>query len=121
MTTVHDLLVGPFSYEFMRRGLFSAMLLGVSGGLLGCVLILRRLALSPSGVLAGVSYGDIDAAPGRVWTLTPQQDGTYTYKDVGRGAPSRNPENVVHGRGGNLFGAMTGGNGDSGALFEVLQ
>src|SRR5580658_3900829 len=45
MTALHDLLVAPFSYEFMRRGLLSAMLLGVSGGLLGCVLILRRLAL----------------------------------------------------------------------------
>ena len=43
--SLHDLLVGPFSYEFMRRGLCSALLLGVSGGLLGCVLVLRRLAL----------------------------------------------------------------------------
>jgi zinc/manganese transport system permease protein len=45
MTSVHELLVAPFSYEFMRRGLLSSMLLGVSGGLLGSVLILRRLAL----------------------------------------------------------------------------
>ena len=43
--SLHDLLIAPFSYEFMRRGLLSAMLLGVSGGLLGCVLVLRRLAL----------------------------------------------------------------------------
>jgi zinc/manganese transport system permease protein len=43
--SVHDLVVAPFAYEFMRRGLLSAMLLGVSGGLLGCVLVLRRLAL----------------------------------------------------------------------------
>lgn len=43
--SAHDLLVAPFAYEFMRRGLLSAMLLGVSGGLLGCVLVLRRLAL----------------------------------------------------------------------------
>jgi zinc/manganese transport system permease protein len=43
--SLHDLLVAPFAYEFMRRGLLSAMLLGVSGGLLGCVLVLRRLAL----------------------------------------------------------------------------
>lgn len=45
MTALHDFLVAPFAYEFMRRGLLSAMLLGVSGGLLGCVLVLRRLAL----------------------------------------------------------------------------
>ncbi len=43
--SVHDLVIAPFAYEFMRRGLLSAMLLGVSGGLLGCVLVLRRLAL----------------------------------------------------------------------------
>jgi zinc/manganese transport system permease protein len=43
--SAHDLLVAPFSYEFMRRGLLVAMLLGVSGGMLGCVLVLRRLAL----------------------------------------------------------------------------
>src|ERR1700677_5393180 len=41
----HDFIVEPFSFGFMRRGLLSAMLLGVSGGLLSCVLILRRLAL----------------------------------------------------------------------------
>jgi zinc/manganese transport system permease protein len=43
--SLHDLFLAPFSYEFMRRGLCSALLLGVSGGLLGCVLVLRRLAL----------------------------------------------------------------------------
>jgi zinc/manganese transport system permease protein len=42
---LHALLNSPFSYEFMRRALFSAVLLGVSGGLIGCVLVLRRLAL----------------------------------------------------------------------------
>jgi len=40
-----DLLCEPFRYEFMQRGLLSAVALGVSGGLLGCVLMLRRLAL----------------------------------------------------------------------------
>jgi len=43
--SLHELVVSPFSYEFMRRGLLSAVLLGVSGGLLGCVLVLRRMAL----------------------------------------------------------------------------
>jgi zinc/manganese transport system permease protein len=43
--SLHDLIIAPFSYEFMRSGLYSAMLLGVSGGLLGCVLVLRRMAL----------------------------------------------------------------------------
>jgi zinc/manganese transport system permease protein len=43
--SAHELLIAPFSYEFMRRGLLVAMLLGISGGMLGCVLVLRRLAL----------------------------------------------------------------------------
>ena len=42
---LHALFIAPFSYEFMVRGLGSALLLGLSGGLLGCVLVLRRLAL----------------------------------------------------------------------------
>jgi zinc/manganese transport system permease protein len=43
--SLHDFIVTPFSYEFMRRGLLSAAVLSVSGGLLGCILVLRRLAL----------------------------------------------------------------------------
>ena len=41
----HDFFIQPFSYEFMRRGLLSVVLLSLSGGLLGCILVLRRLAL----------------------------------------------------------------------------
>lgn len=41
----HDLLVAPFSYGFMQRAVLSSALLGLSGGLLGCILMLRRLAL----------------------------------------------------------------------------
>ncbi len=43
--SVHELLVAPFSYGFMQRAVLSAALLGLSGGLLGCILMLRRLAL----------------------------------------------------------------------------
>ena len=43
--SLHDLVVAPFAYEFIRRALLSAVLLGISGGLIGCVLVLRRLAL----------------------------------------------------------------------------
>lgn len=43
--SLHELLIAPFQYEFMQRGVLSAVLLSVSGGLLGCILVLRRLAL----------------------------------------------------------------------------
>ncbi len=45
METLHETLLAPFAYEFMRRALVIAVLLGVSGGLLGVLLLLRRLAL----------------------------------------------------------------------------
>jgi len=79
------------------------------------------LARNAAGVLAGVSFGEIDYGSGRVWTLNPQPDGTYTYRNVGHGTPSRNPENVVYGLGGNLFGVMDGGDSDDGAAFEIVQ
>ncbi|HRE81244.1 MAG TPA: metal ABC transporter permease [Opitutaceae bacterium] len=40
-----DFFAEPFRYDFMVRGLGSAVLLSISGGLLGSVLVLRRLAL----------------------------------------------------------------------------
>lgn len=35
----------PFSHPFMLRGLLIAVMLGISGGFLGCVLVFRRMAL----------------------------------------------------------------------------
>jgi len=43
--TLNQLLIEPFTYGFMQRGLLSAVLLSLSGGLLGAILVLRRLAL----------------------------------------------------------------------------
>jgi len=42
---LHDFFVAPFTYGFMQRGALSAVLLSLSGGLLGCILVLRRMAL----------------------------------------------------------------------------
>ena len=41
----NDLFIEPFRYDFMLRGLLSSLLLGICGGLLGCLLLLRRLSL----------------------------------------------------------------------------
>lgn len=43
--TARELLIEPFTYGFLQRGLLSAVLLSLSGGLLGSILVLRRLAL----------------------------------------------------------------------------
>ena len=45
LSTLSTFLIAPFHYGFMQHGLLSALLLSLSGGLLGCVLVLRRLAL----------------------------------------------------------------------------
>lgn len=45
MNTVIQFFAEPLGYDFIRRGLLSAILLSVSGGLLGSVLVLRRMAL----------------------------------------------------------------------------
>ena len=38
MTTLHDWFIAPFAYGFMQRGLLSALLLGLGGGMLGAAL-----------------------------------------------------------------------------------
>lgn len=45
MSAAFEFFIAPFQYEFMLRGLLSALLVSVCGGLLGCILLLRRLAL----------------------------------------------------------------------------
>lgn len=42
---LNEFFMEPLAFDFMRRGLLCAVLLGVSGGLLGNVLMLRRLSL----------------------------------------------------------------------------
>lgn len=50
-------LLEPFQYGFVWRGLAIAVLLGVSGGLLGCVMVLRRMALVGDALAHGLLPG----------------------------------------------------------------
>lgn len=45
MNWLIETFIDPFHYEFMRRALVAGALLGISGGLLGGLLLLRRLSL----------------------------------------------------------------------------
>ncbi len=45
MSELSSFLFDPFQLEFMQKGLLAALFLSLSGGLLGSLLILRRLAL----------------------------------------------------------------------------
>jgi uncharacterized repeat protein (TIGR03803 family) len=80
------------------------------------------LAPAPGGALAGAISGDVDFFAGAVFLLTPPSgSGGWTYSELwnfNRG-PDRNPNNVVAGRRGKLYGVMNGGDSSSGSLFEL--
>jgi hypothetical protein len=79
------------------------------------------LAFGPDGTLIGSTLGDFDFWAGDAFQLTPQEDGSWSYAvlwEFNRG-PDRNPENVVTGYHGKLFGVLDGGDSDGGGLFEL--
>jgi hypothetical protein len=79
------------------------------------------LAFGPDGTLIGSTFGDFDFFSGDVFQLTPQEDGSWSYAALwkfNRG-PDRNPDNVVVGYKGKLFGVLDGGDSDGGSLYEL--
>jgi zinc/manganese transport system permease protein len=69
--SLHTFFIAPFHYGFMCRAVLSAALLSISGGLLGSILVLRRLALMgdalshsvlPGVALAWIAFGPSPAA-----------------------------------------------------------
>jgi zinc/manganese transport system permease protein len=67
-------LIEPFQYQFVSRGLGMAFLLGVSGGLVGCVLLLRRIVLIADSfghsLLPGIGLAYLWLGPGIVSLFT---------------------------------------------------
>jgi zinc/manganese transport system permease protein len=61
-------LIEPLHFHFVWRGLGIALLLGISGGLTGCVLLLRRMALMADSfghsILPGVGIAYLMLGPG---------------------------------------------------------
>jgi manganese transport system permease protein len=43
--SLYELIVGPLQYTFMQRALIAAVLVGLVCGVLGCFIVLRRMAL----------------------------------------------------------------------------
>jgi len=78
-----------------------------------------------AGSLVGVRFGELDFGAGSVFELTaPGQPGSrWGYSQPWNfntmGGPSRNPENVVPGAFGGLYGVLSGGDSDFGAVFAV--
>jgi len=87
-----DWLLEPLQYQFIWRGLLIAMLLGVSGGLLGCVMVLRRMALMGDalshGLLPGIGIAYLLFGP-HMWALFLGALGAGLLTAIGSGLITR--------------------------------
>ncbi len=67
-------LMEPFQFQFVARGVGMALLLGVSGGLVGCILLLRRIVLMADSfghsLLPGIGLAYLWLGPGIVSLFT---------------------------------------------------
>ena len=83
------------------------------------------LTLAPQGGLIGTVFGDIDLYFGNVFQLSPPKlpGRSWKYRLLydfnSQGGPSINPNNVVFGKGGHLYGTLEGGDSNDGAVFEL--
>jgi len=81
------------------------------------------LTLGANGVLFGAIFGDIDLYFGALFQLTPPAGGrgwTYTTLwDFNESGPDLNPNGVVQGADGALYGTLNGGDSDGGSVFRL--
>jgi len=82
------------------------------------------LTLGANGVLFGAIFGDIDLYFGALFQLTPPADskGRWSYTtiwDFNESGPDLNPNGVVQGADGALYGTTNGGDSDGGTVFQL--
>lgn len=79
------------------------------------------ITLGANGVIYGVLTGDMDIDAGNLFQLTPKTSGGYTFKVLVNfnNGPDWNPNAVVVGPGGALYGTLSGGAMDGGDVYEV--
>ena len=82
------------------------------------------LTIGSNGNLYGTRFGEIDFGAGQVFELTPppEEPGAWRLKTLvnfNKSGPSRNPNGVVLGKFGALYGTLNGGDSDFGAVFAV--
>ena len=80
------------------------------------------LTAGAKGVLYGVETGDQDINAGSLFQLTPQLGGGYAFKtvvDFNKSGPDRNPNAVLIGASGVLYGTLSGGSSDGGMVISV--
>jgi hypothetical protein len=83
------------------------------------------LAGLPDGSLVGARFGDFDFGAGAIFKLAPPPEPgdrwrfSQPWNFNTMGGPSRNPESVIGGVFGGLYGVLEGGDSDFGAVFAV--
>jgi hypothetical protein len=82
------------------------------------------LTFGSNGILYGTRFGEIDFSAGSVFELSPPPGGVgdWSFKrlvDFNKTGPSRNPNGVVLGKFGELYGTLNGGDSDFGAVFKI--
>ncbi len=82
------------------------------------------LTLGANGVLYGAIFGDIDLYFGALFQLTPPAAGKgpwayTTIWDFNESGPDLNPNGVVLGANGALYGTTNGGDSDGGTVFQL--
>jgi hypothetical protein len=83
------------------------------------------LAAAPNGALVGARFGDVDFGAGAIFRLAPPDTAGSAWEFSTpwnfntEGGPSRNPESVVPGAFGGLYGVLNGGDSDFGAVFAL--
>ena len=82
------------------------------------------LTLGANGVLYGAIFGDIDLYFGALFQLTPPASGKgpwayATIWDFNESGPDLNPNGVVLGADGALYGTTNGGDSDGGSVFQL--
>jgi hypothetical protein len=74
-----------------------------------------------NGVVYGAAFGEIDFNAGDVFQLTPPltKGGMWSYKSFSNLGPSRNPNGVIAGPFGAIYGTLNGGDSNTGSVFAL--
>jgi hypothetical protein len=82
----------------------------------------NNIVMGANGAIYGADFGEIDFYAGNVFQLTPPaiKGGAWTYTSFANLGASRNPNGVIPGPFGALYGTLNGGDSNSGLVFSLV-